>query len=183
MVIYSSREAFLLEFIIRVGHLHIQYVIINIFVKKINKYSALLMLHNILRWGVLLGGLYAITKSILGLINKRDFTPSENRSHVIFVLFCHTQLLIGLILYFISPVVSNALNSGKVMQDATYRFVAVEHFATMIFAIMLIQVGRTLSKSATTAASKHKKALIFFSIGMILILSRIPWNKAMWPGM
>jgi hypothetical protein len=146
-------------------------------------YSTVLMLHNILRWGVLLGGLYAITKSILGLIHKRDFTAAENRSQVIFVMFCHTQLLVGLILYFISPVVNEALKSGAVMKDATYRFVAVEHIATMIIAVILIQVGRSLSKKAVDSVSKHKKALIFFSIGFVLILSRIPWQKALFPGM
>ena len=146
-------------------------------------YSTLLMLHNLLRWGVLFGGLYAITKSVLGIINKRDFTAAENRAHLIFVIFCHTQLLIGLILYFISPVVSEALNSGMVMKNPAYRFVAVEHIATMIIAIALIQIGRTLSKKATDAASKHKKAIIYFGIGLLLILSRIPWNKAMLPGM
>lgn len=141
------------------------------------------MLHNLLRWGVLFGGLYAITKSVLGIINKRDFTAAENRAHLIFVIFCHTQLLIGLILYFTSPAVSEALNSGMVMKNPAYRFVAVEHIATMIIAIALIQIGRTLSKKATDAASKHKKAIIYFGIGLILILSRIPWNKAMLPGM
>jgi hypothetical protein len=53
----------------------------------------------------------------------------------------------------------------------------------MIFAIALIQIGRTLSKKAADAASKHKKAIIYFGIGLLLILSRIPWNKAMLPGM
>ncbi len=148
-------------------------------------YEILLDLHNILRWGVLLGGLYAITKSVLGVMHNRAFTAAENRSHIIFVMFCHTQLLLGLILYFVSPVVDAALSQGMgaAMKDATMRFVAVEHIATMVIAIVLIQVGRSLSKKAVDAASKHRKALIFFSIGFLLILSRIPWNKAMWPGM
>jgi hypothetical protein len=51
----------------------------------------------------------------------------------------------------------------------------------MIIAIVLIQVGRTLSKKQTEAMAKHKKAVVFFSIGLILILSRIPWKAAMWP--
>jgi hypothetical protein len=67
------------------------------------------------------------------------------------------------------------------MKDPTSRFVAVEHISTMIIAIVLIQVGRTLSKKQTEALAKHKKAVVFFSIGLILILSRIPWKAAMWP--
>jgi hypothetical protein len=172
-------------------------------------YATLLTVHNLLRWAVLLGGLYAITKSVLGIMHKRDFTKQENLSHALFVGFCHLQLVLGLILYFISPVVEAALagadrslladhqqsnriysighflrllqNMGAAMKDPASRFVAVEHISTMIIAIVLIQVGRTLSKKQTEAMAKHKKAVVFFSIGLILILSRIPWKAAMWP--
>jgi hypothetical protein len=145
-------------------------------------YSTLLIIHNILRWGVLLGGLYAITKSILGIYHKRDFTAKENRSHAIFVAICHTQLLIGLILYFVSPLVDMALHSGELMKNPEYRFWGVEHTSVMVLGIVMIQVGRTLSKKATVAMEKHRKALIFYSIGMLLILSRIPWQRAWFPG-
>lgn len=146
-------------------------------------YATLLTVHNLLRWAVLLGGLYAITKSVLGIMHKRDFTKQENLSHALFVGFCHLQLLLGLILYFISPVVDQALANGMgaAMKDPASRFVAVEHISSMIIAIVLIQVGRTLSKKQTEAMAKHKKAVVFFSIGLILILSRIPWKAAMWP--
>ena len=146
-------------------------------------YATLLTVHNLLRWAVLLGGLYAITKSVLGIMHKRDFTKQENLSHALFVGFCHLQLLLGLILYFISPVVDQALANGMgaAMKDPASRFVAVEHISTMIIAIVLIQVGRTLSKKQTEAMAKHKKAVVFFSIGLILILSLIPWKAAMWP--
>ena len=145
-------------------------------------YATLLTVHNLLRWAVLLGGLYAITKSVLGIMHKRDFTKQENLSHALFVGFCHLQLLLGLILYFISPVVDQALANGMgaAMKDPASRFVAVEHISTMIIAIVLIQVGRTLSKKQTEAMAKHKKAVSFFSIGLIVILSRIPWKAAMW---
>ena len=148
-----------------------------------NSYPFLLNLHNILRWAVLLGGLYAITKSVLGIMHKRAYTKQENISHAVFVGLCHAQLLIGLILYFISPAVDVALANGMgaAMKVPELRFVAVEHISTMIIAIVLIQVGRSLSKKATDAMVKHRRAVIFFSIGMLLILSRIPWNKALWP--
>lgn len=147
-------------------------------------YATLLTVHNMMRWAVLLGGLYAITKSVLGIVNKRDFTKQENLSHAIFVGLCHLQLLLGLILYFVSPRVSAALSGGMgaAMKDSGNRMLAVEHIATMIIAIVLIQVGRIISKKQTDAMAKHKKALVFFGIGMLLILSRIPWaTSPLWP--
>lgn len=141
-------------------------------------YPTILVLHNLLRWGVLLFGLYAITKSILGLMHKREFTNQANLSHVLFVAFCHTQLFLGLVLYFISPNVDAALANGfgAAMKDSYSRLLAVEHISINVIAIALIQVGRTLSKKATDAAVKYKKPLIYFSIGLLLILSRIPWQ-------
>ena len=141
-------------------------------------YSTILILHNIIRWGVLLGGLYAITKSALGLIQKRDYTSKENLAHTIFVAFCHTQLLLGIVLYMVSPNVDAALANGfgAAMKDSYSRLIVLEHITINAIAVALIQVGRTLSKKATDAATKHKKSLIFFSIGLLLILSRIPWQ-------
>jgi hypothetical protein len=147
-------------------------------------YSTILTLHNLTRWGVLLFGLYAITKSILGLINKRDFTKKENISHAIFVGFCHFQLLLGIVLYMISPKVDAALANGfgAAMKDSYSRLIVLEHISVNIIAVALIQVGRTLSKKATDSLTKHKKSLIFYSIGLLLILSRIPWKYSPeWP--
>lgn len=140
-------------------------------------YSTILFLHNLLRWAVLLGGLYAITKSVLDLTKGRDYTASANRSHMLFVMFCHIQLLLGLVLYFTSPVVAEALSDmGAAMKDSRLRLYGVEHISVNIIAIAIIQTGRILSKKASEPASKHKKALIWFSIGLLLILSRIPWT-------
>lgn len=141
-------------------------------------YSTILILHNIIRWGVLLGGVYAITKSALGLIHKREYTSKENLAHTLFVAFCHTQLLLGIILYMVSPNVDAALANGfgAAMGDKEQRFIVLEHIMAMVIGVAFIQIGRTLSKKATDAMVKHKKSLIFFSIGFLLILSRIPWH-------
>lgn len=141
-------------------------------------YSFILSVHNISRWGVLLFGLYAITKCVLGLMHKREFTKQANVSHAIFVGFCHLQLLLGVVLYMISPNVDAALANGfgAAMKDSYSRLIVLEHISINVIAIALIQVGRTLSKKATVAAVQYRKSLIFFSIGLLLILSRIPWQ-------
>jgi len=140
-------------------------------------YSVLLFLHSLIRWGVLLGGLYAITKSFLGLMRKSEFSAAENRSHIIFVIFCHTQLLLGILLYFTSPVIHEAFaDFGAAMKDPRLRLYAMEHGLINIIAIGLIQTGRIVSKKAEDAGTKHKRAIIWFGIGLLLILSRIPWQ-------
>jgi hypothetical protein len=140
-------------------------------------YSTILILHNLIRWGVLVFGLYAITKSALGLINKRDFTKQANISHAIFLGFCHLQLVLGFVLYMVSPTVDTALANGfgAAMKDSYSRLIVIEHISINVIAIALVQIGRTLSKKTEDAAAKYRKTLIFFGIAMLLILSRIPW--------
>jgi hypothetical protein len=78
----------------------------------------------------------------------------------------------------VSPNVDAALANGfgAAMKDSYSRLIVLEHITINVIAIALIQAGRTLSKKATDAVVKHKKSLIFFSIGLLLILSRIPWQ-------
>jgi uncharacterized membrane protein YozB (DUF420 family) len=143
-------------------------------------YISILILHNILRWGVLIFGAYAIATSVSGLIGKKEYSLAQNRSHAIFIAFCHTQLLIGIILYLASPKVDAYLANGfgAAMKDSYSRLIVLEHVSVNVIAVALIQVGRTLSKKAADSMAKHKKSLIFFSIGLLLILSRIPWANS-----
>lgn len=147
-------------------------------------YSTILLFHNLNRWAVLVFGLYAITKSILGLVKKREYSSQENMSHALFLGFCHLQLLLGFVLYMVSPKVDAALAQGfgAAMKDPYNRLIVLEHTLVNVIAIALVQIGRTLSKKATDSMVKHKKSLIFFSIALLLILSRIPWKySAEWP--
>lgn len=146
-------------------------------------YSLFLTLHNLNRWVVLLTGICAIAMCIWGIVRKTAFTKSENAVHASFLGACHLQLVLGLILYFISPFVTQAfkIGIGNAMKDPDLRFFAIEHVLVMFTAIVLVQTGRSLSKKQTDDMAKHKKALVFFTIGMLLMLSRIPWHRALWP--
>ena len=134
-----------------------------------------LILHNLIRWAVLLSGVWAIFNAITGLISKRTFSKSDNLSILLFMIFCDIQLLIGISLF-----VSNAWfdkvkeGMGAVMKNNVDRFVIIEHALIMIFAWVLVHVGKTAVKKAEPHA-KHKKMLIFFGIAMLLILASIPW--------
>ncbi len=149
--------------------------------------SLMIYAHSILRWAVLLFGLYAITKSARGVLYKQDYTPNHNMAATLFIASVHLQVVLGLFLYVARGWASNLAKMGEVMGNTTQRFWTVEHFVGMLLAAVLIQIGRTKSKKATEAPKKHKLALIFFSIGMLLILAQIPWPfrgevaRALWP--
>jgi hypothetical protein len=52
----------------------------------------------------------------------------------------------------------------------------LEHPLTNIIAIALITIGWTKHKKATTGEAKFKSIAIFFGLGLVLILIRIPWS-------
>ncbi len=142
-------------------------------------YYSFLFIHSWLRWAVLILAVIVIIKSLSGWLGKKPFTSSDSKFSVFLVASAHLQLLLGLILYFVySPNGIAAFQSGaNVMKDSAVRYWAVEHISMMILAVVFIQIGRTLSKKAKTALAKHKKLAIFTIIGLLLVLSRIPWDQ------
>ena len=82
----------------------------------------------------------------------------------------HLQLLIGLILFFVSPVVQF---SGAAMKDATTRYWLVEHNTAMLIAIVLITLARTTSKKMADGPSRHKRMFVFNLIALAIIVVAI----------
>jgi hypothetical protein len=142
-------------------------------------YNILLFLHSWNRWIVLALALVVIFKAFSGWFGKKDFLKADNALGGAFIGTLHLQWLLGLILYFVSPFGSQAfaMGMGVVMKNPVYRYWSVEHITVMIIAIAVAQTGRILSKKSATALEKHKKAAIFYTIALVLILSRIPFDQ------
>ena len=149
-------------------------------IKKFMGYSTLLLIHSWLRWAFLFAALYAIIRSLNGKINNKPFGKEDNTAAKILVALTHTMLLLGLILWFISPNVQQALSQGAsvFMKDKVMRALVIEHPLTNIIAVVLIQLGRIKSKKAYEDDSKHMRSLVYYGIGLLLILSRIPWGTS-----
>lgn len=114
--------------------------------------------------------LVVIVQSLTGLLHKRAYTPWDNRGGLFLFIFTHTQLLVGLILYFVSPFVQF---SGSAMKDPSTRYWLVEHNTAMLIAIVLITLARTTSKKMADAQAKHKRMFIFNSVALVIILGAI----------
>jgi hypothetical protein len=146
-------------------------------------------LHNVLRWAVLITGAIAIIRAYKGVSAKTPFEAKDNKAGLWFVMSCHTQLLIGLILYFYLGQQGIFSNMAEGMKNPEARYWGVEHFLGMLIAIILVQVGRTLSKKGANDLQKHKRSLIWYSIGLLIILLNIPWpwretiGRGLFPGM
>jgi hypothetical protein len=120
---------------------------------------------------------FAVINAVVGLTGKKEFTNKDRKIGLFALIFTHTQLLIGLILYFVSPNGLNMIKSvGMGGLTTESRLLALEHPLINIIAIALITIGWSKHKKLTTSESKFKTFAIFYGLGLLLILSRIPWN-------
>ena len=126
--------------------------------------------HSGLRWLVLGLLLYAIFNAIGK--NKSSYEKRDKMVNLFAMISLHIQLLLGLILYFISPKVSFA--SGW-MKDVAWRFYGMEHLIGMLAAIVVVTVGRKLAEKQESAILKNKKIALWYVIGLVLIIASIPW--------
>ena len=133
-------------------------------------YKMLLHAHSGLRWLVLLFLVLAIASAWSNWSKKADY-PAGKMALLGFI-FTHVQLVLGLILYCISPKVQFA---AGVMKDSVLRFYTVEHITLMLAAIAIITVGYSKAKRQTEKALGHKVIFNYYLIGLVLILVSIPW--------
>jgi hypothetical protein len=140
-------------------------------------YTALLTVHSYLRWLVLFTALIAVVRSLTGMAQHRPWTPADDGAARRFGIVLDVQMLIGLILYFfLSPFTMAAWNDiGAAMRDATLRFTVIEHQFGMLVAVVLTNIGRARIRKSGDSARRHRMALTFFGLALVIMLISIPW--------
>ena len=135
--------------------------------------------HSYLAYVALLVLFLAVANALTGLVQNRMFTMEKDLRISLFTLIiCHIQLLLGLLLWFISPNGLSALTElGMGGLNSAARLLAVEHPFTNIIAIVLITIGWSRHKRFMEGKKKFKSIAIFYGLGLVLILSRIPWGQ------
>ena len=122
--------------------------------------------------------LVAVVNAFIGLTSKKEFTSKDLRIGLFALIVSHIQLLIGLVWYFMSPYFNQlTTNTSEVMKTKELRLLALEHPIMMILAIVLITIGWSKHKKRTESSAKFKTFAIFYGLGFLFILSRIPWTN------
>jgi uncharacterized membrane protein YozB (DUF420 family) len=134
-------------------------------------YNGLLHAHSGLRWIALILLVAAIVNAVISK-SKGRYEKKDKMLNLFAMITLHTQLLIGLGMYFMSPKVQ--FSEGW-MANGTLRFFGLEHFIGMLLAIVVITIGRKKAEKASLAADKHKKIVTWYLIGLLLIIAFIPW--------
>ncbi|TSE08035.1 MULTISPECIES: hypothetical protein [Aquimarina] len=143
-------------------------------------YEAIQIVHSYWAYLVLLVVTLATINALAGFFTKREYAPKDFRISLFALIVSHIQLLIGIIIFFVSPLVvwfSGTHSMGEIMKNATLRLYNVEHPMVMILTIVFITMGYSKHKKKLTSTPKFKMLAIFYTIGWILMLSRIPWAQ------
>lgn len=115
----------------------------------------------------------AVVNSLIGIFSNKAFTATDRKIALFALIGTHIQLIVGLILYFVSPL---GWASFGQMSDKMLRLTSLEHPLTNIIAIVLITIGWSKHKKAIENKLKFKAVAIFYGLGLLLILSKIPWS-------
>ncbi len=143
-------------------------------------YETIQFIHSYWAYLTLLLIILATLNALKGSFTKQEFSNKDFRLALFALIVTHIQVLIGLILYMFSPSAMGAIKStgmGSVMKDSILRYFSVEHPLMMLIAVVLITIGYSKHKKKESSAQKFKTIAIFYTIALVLVLSRIPWNS------
>lgn len=142
-------------------------------------YPTVQFIHSYWAYLVVLVLFVASINAIIGYASNKEYGATNFRIALFTLIISHIQLLIGIVLYFVAPYFQVLLEKGmgEVMGDSTLRLYIMEHPLMMIIALVLITIGYSKHKSKLTSKPKFKTLAIFYTLGLLVMLSRIPWSS------
>jgi hypothetical protein len=116
----------------------------------------------------------AIIRAWADWLGHKAYSEGNRKLNLFAMISVHTQLLVGFVLYFVSPFVRFGSDT---MKNATTRYWTVEHLTGMLIAIVLITIGHARSKRGATPDAKHKSIAIFYTSALLIIAAVIILSK------
>jgi hypothetical protein len=145
-------------------------------------HNVLLILHSYFRWVVLLAGLVALARMAAGWMKSLPWTSGDRRAGLLFTVALDIQLLFGVALYAVSPMIKKAMSDmATAMRTPDVRFFVADHPATMVIALALAHAGSVVARRAPTDGAKFRRGAVFYALSLVLILQAIPWSRLFSP--
>ena len=146
-------------------------------------YPYVLGLHNIVRWIVLLAGVWSVFLVWRGWLQRRQWTDAESRATRAFVISLDVQVLLGILLFAVfSPLTKQGFRDiGAAMSDAPVRYFLIEHPMIMLLAIASAHIGAVQVRRAANDAERFQKASILYGLALAAIAGFVPWARPLLP--
>lgn len=143
---------------------------------KITMYYTLLFSHSVVRWLVVISLLCSVFRAAKGYFAKSTFNKVDNAVRHWTATIAHIQLLIGIVLYFESPVVRHFFaNVRDNLKFFNLTFFAFVHSTIMFTAVVFITIGSSRSKRMASDQEKFKIILLWYTLALLFILIAVPW--------
>ncbi len=140
-------------------------------------FPVVLAFHSFIRWLLLILLGFAVWKGYIGWKKQSTFSRFNHTLSLVTASAAIIQFIIGAWLYFKSPLVGFFLeNFTEAVHMRDNRFFGMEHSFVMTLAIIIIVAGVLKAGKKTDSAEKFRIIAIWFGIGLLLILSSIPWS-------
>ena len=141
-------------------------------------YDTVKILHSFWAYLMLLILVLATVNALVKTFGGKEYAAKDLRITLFTLIVSHIQLLLGIVLFFVSDYLSliSEMGMGEVMKDAALRSNIIEHPLTMLIAVILITIGYSKHKKKATSKSKLKTIAVFYTLALVLILAKIPWN-------
>ncbi len=136
-------------------------------------------IHSYWAYLVLLVLVLATFNALIKFFGDKEFGARDFRLSLFTLITMHIQLLIGIVLFFMKDyfgTIEEVGGMGEVMKNAVLRSNIIEHPITMILAVVFVTVGYSKHKKKLVSKPKFKMLAIFYTLALILVLAKIPWN-------
>ncbi|WP_179344766.1 hypothetical protein [Winogradskyella ursingii] len=136
-------------------------------------------IHSYWAYLVLLVLVVATFNALFKFFSNKPFDAIDFRMSLFALITMHIQLLIGIILFFTKDyfgTIEEVGGMGEVMKNDVLRSNIIEHPLTMMIAVVLVTVGYSKHKKKLVSKPKFKMLAIFYTLALILVLAKIPWN-------
>ena len=143
-------------------------------------YTSVQFIHSWWAYLTLFMVLIATLNALAGFFGNKEYQPKDFRLSLFALIVTHIQFLIGLLLFFVSPSGMKSISDngmGAIMKDSNLRLYVVEHPMVMILTVVFITIGYSKHKKKLVSKPKFKVLAIFYTIALVLMLSRIPWQQ------
>lgn len=148
-------------------------------------YTVVLNLHSLMRWIVLLAGLWALFRHLTGWLGKGGWLPADRRASRLFPTILDIEALLGIVLYAgLSPLMHKAFHDvSAILRTPELRAVAVVHALGMLIALALAHVGKMRSGRIPNSVKKHRALFFWYGVSFVLLLVFTPWSRSFLPGL
>jgi hypothetical protein len=130
--------------------------------------TALLGLHSLWRWVVLIAIIVTLVRGIIGWVRGGAWTTLDDQLRLLTVTAIDIQVLLGILVW----LVSKGWNLGA--------FLGFVHPVIMIIALVAAHIGAARAKRERTPTAKYRALTIGLIVTIVLVTAAIPsaaWSK------